>query len=266
MEEEHFAEKMDIQQLQRPYDSLSDYWHDVRKLKGLGMPTITEVTGFHTSSLSRIERSVHRPTVETLNRLAEPRAYGCPWWPLAANQIFIRALAYRLTDAPQYAPRDVEWWPANMIIALAAAEVISKGSTWTRVVQWPELAENWPALGLPGWKPSPEVADTPPPSTLRPLWLWGSWALTQQLESADTAAQDAWIKNIARRDDTTLAAVVVGYLLESAASIRNDHIGGAAIAESPTDADFRSVAQAWSRLSSMDRRLVREFVDALARK
>ena len=245
------------------YESLTGYFRDVRTLKGLGLPTIASATGFHTSNLSRIERSVHRPTIDTLARLAAPDSYGCPWWSPADNALFLRALAYHLTQAPSYAPRQAEWWPADVTWTSAATIVISQGTTWSHSVRWPSLAEIWPALGLPGWQPEAQPVDSPPPATTRPLWLWGAWSVTLGLTS-DEDSMAAWAQNIRGRDDTALATVVLGALLESVAEWhRSGQSNTQETAPIPTDPDFRAILSAWPGLSPAHRRLVRAVTEAL---
>lgn len=245
------------------YESLTEYFRDTRTLKALGMPTIAEVTGFHTSNLSRIERSVHRPTVDTLDRLSGLAAYGCPWWSGSANARFLRALAYHLTEsAPQYAPRDLEWWPADMTLAVSAAKTIVQGTTWAHSPRWPDLVESWAALGLPGWQPETQPGDSPPPATTRPLWLWGAWSVTLALKSDDNGMA-AWAQNIRSRDDTALATVVLGAILESVARCRSGQSNTQETAPVPTDPDFRAILSAWPGLSTAHRRLIRAVTEAL---
>ena len=245
------------------YGSLTTYLRAVRMLKGLGLPTIAETTGFHTSNLSRIERTVHQPTADTLDRLASPEAYGCPWWNPGDNRIFLRALAYHLHPSPAYAPRNAEWWPADMVSAVAAVRVVAQGTMWSHSVQWPALVENWPALGLPGWFPTTAMVHEAPPPISRPLWLWGSWGVTLSLEH-DTAKEATWVQNIANSDDTDLATVVLGYVLTMIERTRHEALKGKEVLALPIDAEFRAVTMAWPGLSAGHRRLVREFVEALS--
>jgi transcriptional regulator with XRE-family HTH domain len=247
------------------YESLTEYFRDVRTLKGLGLPTIAESTGFHTSNLSRIERSVHRPTPDTLDRLAAPDAYGCPWWSAADNALFLRALAYHLTQAPSYAPRQAEWWPTDVTTAVSGAGVIVRGTTWAHSVRWPALMEIWPALGLPGWQPPTSLQESSPPAVTRPMWLWGTWTVTLDLKSDDNGMA-AWYQNIAGRDDTDLATVVLGALLESVERWRRGRPTGAVTQTLPTDSDFHAIAAAWPGLRTAHRRLVRELVESLSQK
>ncbi|PSR23299.1 MAG: hypothetical protein C7B43_20105 [Sulfobacillus benefaciens] len=256
MDKNIFAERTPL------YDSLTTYFRDVRTLKGLGMPTIANATGFHTSNLSRIERSVHRPTPDTLDRLAAADAYGCPWESTQDNAIFLRAFAYHLIHSPSYAPRNAEWWPADMTTAIAATGVITQGTTWSHSVRWSALVEAWPALGLPGWQPTAELSYEPPPSFSRPLWLWGAWGVTRELER-DTTEQAAWYKNISGQDDTDLATMVMGYVLEAVSRARDGH-PIKELPTLPTDPDFRAMARAWPELTATQRRLARELVETWA--
>lgn len=256
-----------MQESKKIYDSLTAYWRDTRRLKGLALPSIAEATGFHTSNLSRVERSVHRPTVDTLDRLSAPSAYGCPWWSYSENQIFVRAFAYYLTKSALYAPRDLEWWPPDMQGAVAAASVIASGSTWSHSVRMPSLVEVWPALGLPGWVPSTEQSNEPPPAVTGPLWLWGAWSIVREFALKKDSSEDvtpeeiAWYQNIHGRDDTDLVTVVLGYLLETSARLRIEH---SEPVESgyPMDPDFRAIASKWPSLSAARRRLAREMVES----
>ena len=243
------------------YDSLTEYFRDTRTLKALGMPTIADATGFHTSNLSRIERSVHRPTVDTLDRLSTRAAYGCPWWSVPDNARFLRALAYHLTESTQYAPRDMEWWPADMTLAVSAAGVITQGTTWSHSVRWSDLVELWPALNLPGWQPDVQLADHPAAVMTRPLWLWGAWTVTLELKDDDDGMA-VWAQNIRGRDDTDLATTVLGAIVESVERWRRSQ-SPAPGARPPTDPDFQAILTAWPGLSTAHRRLVRATVEAL---
>ncbi len=226
------------------------------------MPSIAEVTGFHTSNLSRIERTVHQPTVDTLDRLAAADAYGCPWWSDTNNAVFLRALAYHLTQSAAYSPRQAEWWPADMSFASAAATVIAKGTTWSHSVRWPTLVEIWPALGLPRWQTTAALSHESPPTFTRPLWLWGSWQVTLELKD-DEAAMAAWVNNISGHDDTDLATVVLGAILEAVERWRS---GPPTESKAlPDDSDFRAIVATWPSLTSPQRRLIRELVQALPR-
>lgn len=239
------------------YVSLGDYLRDVRALKALGLPKIASVTGFHTSNLSRVERTVHRPTPDTLRQLSHPLAYGCPWWSSGQNQVFLLALAYHLTRSPHYAPRQLEWLPADMAVAEAVASIVFRRADWAMVDAWPDLVESWTALSLPGWRPPAAPTPAAPPPHTRPLWLWGAWSVVhhdQRREAFQRMDQDP---------AGTLATLVTA-LADQAADRLRTQPAPQPEPPFPDDAEFQAIVATWPRLDMARRQFARQMVEALA--
>lgn len=136
------------------FDALPAYLYAVRTLKGARLTRFEAVTRLHNSYLSRLERQIYRPSPANLDRLADPDAYGCPWWSSGANRLFLRALAYHATHRMRYGPAYTEWRSADMNLAIAAARVIAAGSAWAQSGRWLAVVARWAEMGLQGRDPN----------------------------------------------------------------------------------------------------------------
>nr|AFP87264.1 hypothetical protein [uncultured bacterium] len=97
---------------------------------------------------------------------------------------------------------------------------------------------------------------------MRPMWLWGSWATTQEIET-HSDAQIAWYQHISHRDTRALAAVVMGHILEEVAQFQDDR-SATEPTTWPRDSDFRAIAEIWPTLSAPHQRLAKELILAMS--
>ncbi len=175
--------------------SLPEFFRRVRQLKGHAVLALARVAKLNAANASRLERVTLRPTPDTLDRMAHPSAWGCPWWGPTENRRFLRRMAVELTGSREYGTEGM-YFVRPIIPIVREHWFVSSAAR--------EVVELWPALGLPGWRPGP---NEPAGSVADPVWYWAADE-AHRLGGRDAKGWDARWTAAARGDAKSLDYVV----------------------------------------------------------
>lgn len=117
--------------------TLGEYLAACRQLRGWTMSqAASQAVGIAASNISKIERNLSMPKMETVDALA--RGLGCPWWDDTQNQAWLVQVAWALTGDPAFASGRASDADPILTQAQAWSEAIDSAA-WPAVKTWSNL-------------------------------------------------------------------------------------------------------------------------------